>query len=157
MANYANVIDCSIRNGHDDHDTAVKQLNDLDVVYLRNAVDTPTLSRLQKLETEVFDKVEDSLRKNGINYKNQTKPWAFSDVASRSPGRFDIKALPQEFQDDGILKSQNWINVIEAVLGQNYKVAFSGIVESLGGSVDQQWHTRLAWHGAGCCQNVWAR
>ena len=23
MANYANVIDCSTRNGHDDHDTAV--------------------------------------------------------------------------------------------------------------------------------------
>ena len=30
--------------------------------------------------------------------------------------------------------------MIEAVLGQNYKVAFSGIVESLSGSVDQQWH-----------------
>ena len=140
MASHVNVIDCSTRNSHDDHVSAVKHLEDLGIVYLRNAVDTPTLLRLQKRETEVFDNVENSLRKNGINYKTQNKPWAFSDVASRSPGRFDIKALPQEFQDEGILKSQNWINVIEAVLGRNYKVAFSGIVESLGGSVDQQWH-----------------
>ena len=94
-------------------------------MYLRNAVDTPTLLRLQKRETEVFDNVENSLRKNGINYKNQNKPWAFSDVASRSPGRFDIKALPQEFQDEGITpRSQNWINVIEAVLDKITKLHF---------------------------------
>ena len=102
MASHVNVIDCSTRNSHDDHVSAVKHLEDLGIVYLRNAVDTPTLLRLQKRETEVFDNVENSLRKNGINYKTQNKPWAFSDVASRSPGRFDIKALPQEFQDDGI-------------------------------------------------------
>ena len=140
MANHVNVFDCTTPNSNDDHVAAVKRLQDLGIVYLKNAVDTRTLLSLQKCENKIFDKVKNALNKNGINYKNQNKPWAFSDVASRSPGRFDIKALPQEFQDEGILKNQNWISVIEAILGKNYKVAFSGIVESLSGSVDQQWH-----------------
>ena len=39
-----------------------------------------------------------------------------------------------------LLKNNNWMEIIKTQLGENYKVAFSGIVESLGGSADQQWH-----------------
>ncbi len=140
MASNTSIIECVPSNLSDHNRTAVAQLQELGIVYLKNAIDIPFVLRLKAHEREIFEKVENALLDKGINYKNQTKPWAFSDVASRSPGRFDVKALPKAFQAESILKNQYWIGVVEAMLGKNYKVAFSGIVESLPGSVNQQWH-----------------
>ena len=119
---------------------AAKKLNEFGILYLQQAIDKTTIARLQKEEEKIFNKVERKLKEKKINYLNQTEPWLFSDVASRSRGRFDIRALPEAFSEDVLLKNNNWMEIIKTQLGENYKVAFSGIVESLGGSADQQWH-----------------
>ena len=62
----------------------------------------------------------------------------FDEVVQRSPGRWDIPISPDEFGVDD--RALPWWPLIAAVLGEDAKHSFSGVVYSEPGSPAQCWH-----------------
>eukprot|EP00949_MAST-11_sp_MAST-11-sp1_P002070 g2070.t1 len=87
----------------------------------------------------------DTLEKQGLEYKAQTAPWQFSNVASRSRGRIDIKLDPRDpahccFYNDALARNPFWFEVAKAACGDDVVLNFAGIVASFPGAEDQSWH-----------------
>lgn len=83
-----------------------------------------------------------ALSVRGIDFRQQTQPFAFSDVASRCRGRIDIRhgLDRQPFSDAALVQHPGWWPVVQHVLGSDACLNYAGLVVSLAGSDDQQWH-----------------
>lgn len=138
-------------------------LDNAGVVHLAGTVmPLELLPVLQKAAHDVTASTLALLDSKGIEYQAQTEPWAYAEVASRCPGRLDIRidGVPP-FNDQQLVGSDSkWASVARAALsnggggggggggmGLNEDVdggavlAYTGLVVSLPGAVDQTWHT----------------
>jgi hypothetical protein len=107
----------------------VVQIHDLHVVNSDHA----------KAAHNTLAKVLSALDSRKLEYREQKETsFTFSDVASRDRGRVDVRYDMDRYAQ--LIETPLLRLIIASVLGDDYQVAFSGIVYSLADSVAQAWH-----------------
>ena len=83
-----------------------------------------------------------ALRAAGVDYGLAGKDWRFEEAAGRCRNRLDYRAG----QDEGALArldaalGEHVGPLVEALLGEEWKRAYGGVVEALPGAEAQGWH-----------------
>ncbi|EGD78956.1 hypothetical protein PTSG_11805 [Salpingoeca rosetta] len=70
----------------------------------------------------------------------RTEPFSFTEVASRCRGRLDIRVNTEDGPFATLARLPVLNTLPQAVLGSDMKLNYTGVVVSLPGSEDQNWH-----------------
>ena len=106
-----------------------------------SSIEREICSRLDKKGIVWEVKSDDVLDQKSLEIEKQHS-FHYHEVASRCLGRLDIRhGMDQKpFSQKDVIKNQFLMPVIEAVLGKNCKLVYSGLILSFKNSADQPWH-----------------
>eukprot|EP00037_Helgoeca_nana_P006718 m.61577 g.61577 ORF g.61577 m.61577 type:complete len:330 (+) comp17583_c0_seq1:290-1279(+) len=81
------------------------------------------------------------LQVHGVDpYAPECPPFTFKEVASRCPGRIDIRFAPSSLAHTLLSRADDVAEVCRGVLGSDATLLYTGVVDSFGHSDDQGWH-----------------
>eukprot|EP00049_Salpingoeca_infusionum_P007964 m.128549 g.128549 ORF g.128549 m.128549 type:complete len:213 (-) comp13873_c1_seq1:2195-2833(-) len=97
---------------------------------------------LRQAIDEACERTLAKLNERQINFKSQVEPFRFKEVSSRCPGRLDLRVdcATAPWSSSELLSNPKLSSIAAALLSQDYKLNYTGVVVSLPGSEDQEWH-----------------